>query len=981
MPRIEKFRMAGIRYDKMKKHYENTLFNLTNEEQPQHTLLTLVNGGGKGLLLQMLFQMMIPLTTWGKKGENHIDALFYNEKQQFDPYTFHVAAEWRLDTDPAEWLLTGICVTSERKAGGEDHMETEPQFFLYTAKYQKPFEWELESLPFYDHATKSAVGFEEWENWLKKHKSIFQVYSKYKSHQYYQFLKTYGIERSEWKHMREINRDEGGIEHYFKNGLDNFGLFHHLIIPEISNYMQDDKAENLVKIFKDNAIIAQKLPKLLKREEAYQEIHSHLCPLKGLMEQGLSLEAQRKDHEELASHIYHAMEEQGQALLQEKGKWEGEKEKTLQWRQNLLWAKENLQFAIASRSHQDVKNQFEGAKALAEDLHRNILEVTSDKENQELSILQIEHADVSSELQMIEAEIYKLEQGQDLQEEQQQLQQLEGQIQREWLLAEEQLGMELGKYEALQTKMEKKIKSFKRQRSHAEEQRIKLASSRERYKSQIQDHNTKAVMMEQKYGRKVNLDPAGLCKDIQKKLDQLSQERRELELAFQRLGETKEAGQLKRGEGVQQLKSAQEQLSEMRIRIENRLAQESQFHTLWSRYLKEDAPFVPFQEKDWDRIWLHLEGDLKTWSEQALTLRKQIWKHQLDTALVHESYWIPNDDVRRVKEALEEYHIPLSYGSELINYVSNEEKEQLKNHFPLLPYGLVIHKRDWEKVDQDWFSQTISAAPVPIFIRENMGDGYVMPFGIILDQGWEMAYHRERWEAWKEGLSHKTDQYQQSLEQCERQKSRITTLLDQVKALQKESYFQLEDDATKKERDIHVLQEELAALDGEMASIAEQLHSMKLQIQDAEHSMQNLHRQSIEVEVWNKNHEAHQENVKTRQQIVDALVPVEDQFKQVTAQIEQHESVWETWKETYWKWKSTLTHFIDELHEVLPSVMVPAATLVANMEMEEEPAFSPSIMAQLKPLHRRWKQIYEQRMNRDSELVGLKKTLLIDEQN
>ena len=82
---------------------------------------------------------------------------------------------------------------------------------------------------------------------------------------YHQYLSTYGIERNEWRQMKEINRDEGGIEHYFKRGLDNFGLFHHLIIPEISNYIcKKEHEQNLVKIFKGNAIIAQKLPETIK---------------------------------------------------------------------------------------------------------------------------------------------------------------------------------------------------------------------------------------------------------------------------------------------------------------------------------------------------------------------------------------------------------------------------------------------------------------------------------------------------------------------------------------------------------------------------------------------------------------------------------------------------------------------------------------------------------------------------------------------
>jgi hypothetical protein len=312
MPRIEKVRITGVRYDKMKKHYENTVFDFINEEEPQHALLTLVNGGGKGMLLQMIFQALMPLTTWGKNGENHIDALFYNEKQQFDPYTFHVSLEWRLDTDPAEWLVTGICVTARKNGQENDVIDTEPQYFLYTSKYRKPEDWTIETLPLFNEEKRHTTSYEDWENWLKKHKQQFQVYSKSKQTAYHQYLSSYGIEKMEWRQMKEINRDEGGIEHYFKKGLDNFGLFHNLIIPEISTYLEEDQEENLVKIFKDNSIIAQKLPKLLKREEAYQLIQGKLVPIKIALEEGQSLEVEVQEHHDRANYLYFGMEEQKQ---------------------------------------------------------------------------------------------------------------------------------------------------------------------------------------------------------------------------------------------------------------------------------------------------------------------------------------------------------------------------------------------------------------------------------------------------------------------------------------------------------------------------------------------------------------------------------------------------------------------------------------------------------------------------------------------
>lgn len=47
MPRIERIRIAGLKYEKMLKKYEDMILDLCNEEGPANTLITLMNGGGR----------------------------------------------------------------------------------------------------------------------------------------------------------------------------------------------------------------------------------------------------------------------------------------------------------------------------------------------------------------------------------------------------------------------------------------------------------------------------------------------------------------------------------------------------------------------------------------------------------------------------------------------------------------------------------------------------------------------------------------------------------------------------------------------------------------------------------------------------------------------------------------------------------------------------------------------------------------------
>ena len=89
MPKISKVRITGVKYDNFRKGYEDTILDFTRNDEPDHTLMTLVNQGGKGVLMQLLSQITMPDTRWGKESGNRIISMFMIDIN-FVPYTFHV---------------------------------------------------------------------------------------------------------------------------------------------------------------------------------------------------------------------------------------------------------------------------------------------------------------------------------------------------------------------------------------------------------------------------------------------------------------------------------------------------------------------------------------------------------------------------------------------------------------------------------------------------------------------------------------------------------------------------------------------------------------------------------------------------------------------------------------------------------------------------------------------------------------------------
>ncbi|MGM0508058.1 MAG: hypothetical protein ACQERZ_02710 [Fusobacteriota bacterium] len=99
MPRINRIRVANIRYDHNKKQIPDITFNVDED----NAIFLLGNGGGKSLLVQLLLQVILPNAKMGKR---RISDLFESGK-----YSGHIVVEWGLDRgdEKRHYLATGFC--------------------------------------------------------------------------------------------------------------------------------------------------------------------------------------------------------------------------------------------------------------------------------------------------------------------------------------------------------------------------------------------------------------------------------------------------------------------------------------------------------------------------------------------------------------------------------------------------------------------------------------------------------------------------------------------------------------------------------------------------------------------------------------------------------------------------------------------------------------------------------------------------------
>lgn len=705
MPRIEKIRLTGIKYDGMRKQYEDTILDFINESDPQHTLLALMNGGGKGLLLQMLFQLLLPLTKWGPKSENRVEALFYNDQKKFIPYTFHVVMEWRLDTDPVKWLTTGIAVTAQEKNISIDAQEseseaTETRYLLYTQEFIKPTDHDLETLPLIDKDSKAPISLEAMKEFLQKHRNTFTTYTYSQTKSYYELLQSYDINKKEWELMRDINRHEGGVEVFFKKGQDNHSLFHHLIIPEISRHLTsiDDEGNtrSLLDIFKNNAKIAQNLPRLLKREQAYELLLQWLEPIMDTMQQGVLQEQEQTKHMQEGNLINAAIREWKGEQEQERQKWQTELISVENNLKHLHWQEDNLEYAAKFKDVQDVQAQIQAFVIKLEQSELRFEESTEEEQLKHASVLWNELSLQARELKSIQAQIHSLQQQSGEDELRNELVEVELVIQEQWNDVSLKWKQTLTAYawEHKQLELSKVQKQAEDEKCIVDLNNVsgKLAV----ITNQLKEWNTKATQMEQQFGRKANKQPDDLVQSQQKEWEQQKQKQKDIHHQRGELLSKQESVMAER----QRLKSENQQLQkqngslqsdyEAQRHAEKQMAEDLANHLHF--HLEED----PLKGRHW---FEHKKQDLlqsiQKVEKNLLETHQAFWTHQLDSALADHDYWIPNQEIQGLKAKLEAQGLQVIFGSELLMSLTKEQALEQIATTPLLPYGLVLTRKEW----------------------------------------------------------------------------------------------------------------------------------------------------------------------------------------------------------------------------------------------------------------------------------------------
>ena len=222
---------------------DDETFDLNGES----TLLSLRNGGGKTVLVQMVTSLFVH-KTYRDFGDRSFQNYFTTNQPTF------IMTEWKLDEGQG-YFLAGMMV---RKCQNLEENNQEPlEMINFRGFYKDACEYDLHNIPVIDTSNGNKIlkgfgaGKREMEQLKKKADAEFDYYDMCQPYQrthYFNKLKEYQINYKEWETIiKKVNQKESGLSELFANAKDEKGLVEKWFLDAIENKLNQDS--NRIKNF------------------------------------------------------------------------------------------------------------------------------------------------------------------------------------------------------------------------------------------------------------------------------------------------------------------------------------------------------------------------------------------------------------------------------------------------------------------------------------------------------------------------------------------------------------------------------------------------------------------------------------------------------------------------------------------------------------------------------------------------------------
>ena len=707
-------------------NYNNNAMKINDECMQfsgKSTLLSLRNGGGKTVLVQM---MTAPFVHRGKQKtkDRPFESYFTTAKPSF------ILVEWLLDGG-AGYVLTGLMVRKNQEISEEKTDALEMMAII--SEYKEPCMQDIHHLPVVEQNEKTMKLksynscrklFEDYKKDKKISFFCYDMSSPAQSRQYFYKLMEYQINYKEWETIiRKVNVKESGLSELFSDCRTEKELVEKWFLEAVESKLnkEENKVKNFQEILEKYAGKYKNIKEQLKRRDAIQKFKEAAEEIQINAEDFLVKEGEKIEQEKVIAAFIARLN-----VLYEEA--EIERERQEEGRKKLQEELEFLKYEQLScefhEKNREKRNHASNREMI--DLEKESLLRKQEKIQKKVHVFlcakqqeMVNEDKQEWEIRKEKAAISRTKE-ENLEPERNRIGgQLSGYY--EYRLSDNKEKQEAIKKQKLQIR--KEISQQKDILNEYREKTKKITESKGSFRSLVRGYDNIEIKYNSNYKENLSRNILGVYEagmlDIKQEMYDKEQKK-----SIQENKEQKEKSE-NTTEAIHRTERAIEEKREKYFQKDSDIKQAEKEKKGYEQELEERKDILKYLELPEEKLFAREEILHKAKIKmQELSSRRRTLEKKED-ALQKEYKLLVSGRVMELpdnlKEEFEKLDVPVVYGMEWLkkNGFTEKKNKEIVSQNPFLPYALILTRQELKKLAEG-NGETYTSFPVPIIERENL---------------------------------------------------------------------------------------------------------------------------------------------------------------------------------------------------------------------------------------------------------------------
>lgn len=719
MSKINAVRFINLNYDNNAMKINDECMQFSGKS----TLLSLRNGGGKTVLVQM---MTAPFVHRGKQKtkDRPFESYFTTAKPSF------ILVEWLLDGG-AGYVLTGLMVRKNQEISEEKTDALEMMAII--SEYKEPCMQDIHHLPVVEQNEKTMKLksynscrklFEDYKKDKKLSFFCYDMSSPAQSRQYFYKLMEYQINYKEWETIiRKVNVKESGLSELFSDCRTEKELVEKWFLEAVESKLnkEENKVKNFQEILEKYAGKYKNIKEQLKRRDAIQKFKEAAEEIQINAEDFLVKEGEKIEQEKvIAAFIARLNVLYEEAEIERERQEEGRK-KLQEELEFLKYEQLSCEFHEKNREKRNHASNREMIDLEKESLLRKQQKIQK-KVHVFLCAKQQEMVNEDKqewEIRKEKAAISRTKE-ENLEPERNRIGgQLSGYY--EYRLSDNKEKQEAIKKQKLQIR--KDISQQKDILNEYREKTKKITESKGSFRSLVRGYDNIEIKYNSNYKENLSRNILGVYEagmlDIKQEMYDKEQKK-----SIQENKEQKEKSE-NTTEEIHRTERAIEEKREKYFQKDSDIKQAEKEKKGYEQELEERKDILKYLELPEEKLFAREEILHKAKIKmQELSSRRRTLEKKED-ALQKEYKLLVSGRVMELpdnlKEEFEKLDVPVVYGMEWLkkNGFTEKKNKEIVSQNPFLPYALILTRQELKKLSER-NGETYTSFPIPIIERENL---------------------------------------------------------------------------------------------------------------------------------------------------------------------------------------------------------------------------------------------------------------------